>query len=122
MSQENAKIDGEAEGGPLLPSSKVPGRVDKLVEAVLECSRALALIAKSLDEGALRTACLAAATRSEAYAKASVYNPAFGGRRRRRPNRDDKRTMAIQARNGDQDEDRSSGNSSKAKRKVSNGE
>ena len=103
--ENDAKIKRAVEGGPSVASPKPPGRVDKMAEAVIECSHVLRQIGLSLEEGPLRVATLEGAARAKAYARSAVYNRSLSGQRRgRRPNRDDKRTMAIQARDGDQDE------------------
>lgn len=88
----------------LLPRSKPPGRVDKMASAVLEVSYALRAIALSLDEGPLRTLAIEATSRAKAYATSAIYNSELSrGGRGKRADANDKRTMAIQARDRDPD-------------------
>ncbi len=91
----------------LTPRGKPPGRVDKMAASVIEVSYALRAIALSLDEGPLRTLALEAAARSKAYATAAIYNSSLSrGKRGKRADADDKRTMAIQARDRNPDPER----------------
>jgi len=104
MNEKVVKSDGRLREGPSVASPKPPGRVDKLVASVVELSHALTLFAKGLGDGPLRTSCLESAARAKAYALSAQYKSGYG----RRPRRDDKRTMAIQARDGDSHDESSS--------------
>lgn len=118
MDDETMVFSGEAEGGiemlspsdllsEVTPVGKPPGRVDKMAAAVLECARALRQIAIGLDEGPLRTAALESAARAKAYATSAVFNSQLSrGKRGKRANADDKRAMAIQARDRNTDPER----------------
>lgn len=102
MSKKVVKSDGRLREGPSVASPKPPGRVDKMAEAVQECTYALTLLAKSLDDGPLRTACIESAARAQAYAQSATFKSQYG---RRGLRRNDKRAMALQARNGHPDDE-----------------
>ncbi len=104
MSSKDDIFEGGAREGSPKPSVSDPwkplSRVDKLAAGMVSLSYALADVAQSFDEGPLRTATLKAASEAKAWAL-SVQ----GQSRRHRPGRDEARAVAIQARDGHQDDD-----------------
>lgn len=104
MSEEGDTLSGGERVGSSKPSASTPSsakrlsRVDKLAESVRLLAYALRAVGHSLDEGPLRLSTIETATQALAWAKAVQDG------RRYRPDRDDTRAVAIQARHGDSHE------------------
>ncbi len=101
MSNDDTLTGGERVGSSKpsasTPSTKRLSRVDKLAQGMLELSYAVRALGLALDEGPLRLSTLEKAAQALAWAKAVQTG------RRSRPDRDDARAVAIQARHGDED-------------------
>ncbi len=106
MSERDILSGGERVGSSKpsasTPSTKRLSRVDMLAQAVIGLSYAVRAIGQNLDEGPLRTQTLASAHEALTWAKAVQAG------RRNRPDRNDARAVAIQARHGDSHESRQS--------------
>ena len=82
-------LDGLAEGGSPSKtsssgSSKPQRRVDSLATSVVLLAYAIALIARNLDEGPLRTSVIQLAGEAAKVAKSTRYDPSKAGARRSR--------------------------------------
>ncbi len=105
MSENHGNVEGGSREGSSKPSpmasdpTKPLSRVDKLAAGMASLSYALRAVGFYLDEGPLRTQTLKASAEALSWAR-SVQ----GSGRRHRPGRDEARAVAIQTRDGDQDD------------------